>query len=114
MTFSLRKRFFIFTAIASIIVMLVSSLILNYVYTLELKTEAQDKLRLHIFNLLSVSNFKNNEIALPVILSNPDFNRENSPLFSYVTNQENQKVWQSLSLSKEIHIEDKQSKTGKW
>lgn len=114
MTFSLRKRFFIFTAMTAIIVMLASSLILNHVYTLELKTEAQDKLRLHIFNLLSVSDFKNNAISLPIILSNPDFNRENSPLFSYVTNQDNQKVWQSLSLSKEIHIEDTQFKTGKW
>lgn len=114
MTFSLRKRFFIFTAFASVVVMFVGSLIFNYVYTQELKSEAQNKLRLHIFNLLSVSDFNNDHLSLPIILSNPDFNRENSSIFAYVSNENNQIIWQSLSASKSVNIATTPAKVGQW
>ena len=114
MTFSLRKRFFIFTAFASVIVMLIGCLIFNYVYTQELKSEAQDKLRLHIFNLLSVSEFNHDNLSLPIILSNPDFNRENSSIFAYVSNQDNQIIWQSLSTAKIANITTTPTKVGQW
>lgn len=114
MTFSLRKRFFMLTAMASIIVMLASSLILNYVYTQELKNETKDKLRLHIFNLLSVSNLENDQLALPIILSNPEFNREPSNAWAYVIDQDDQKIWQSLSLTEDLVINIEGQKTGEW
>lgn len=88
---SLRKRFFINSAIVVITVMVVSALLIDISYRHELEKSEQEKLKLHIFNLLSVTNFQNGQTSLPIVLSNPGFNTPDSDLWAVVL--DNKKRW---------------------
>ena len=95
---SLRKRFTINTAGVAVIVMLAITLLIDFSYREELQKSAQDRLKLHIFNLLSVAEYQHGTLQLPAVLTNPGFNAEQAQLWAVVLDDQQNIIWQSLSL----------------
>ncbi len=96
---SLRTRFTMNTAVVAVVAMLAITLIIDFSYREELQKTAQDKLKLHIFNLLSVAEYQQGRLHLPVVLTNPGFNSEDSHLWALVLDNQRNFIWQSLSLT---------------
>jgi two-component system sensor histidine kinase PhoQ len=96
---SLRNRFTINTAGVAVVVMLAITLIIDFSYREALQKTAQDRLKLHIFNLLSVAEYQQGKLHLPTVLTNPGFNSEQAQLWALVLDDQLQNVWQSLSLT---------------
>ncbi len=113
-TVSLQKRFFFNTALVAIIVMSISTLLIDLSYRHELEKSAKDKLKLHIFNLLSVAEYKDGKLELPVILANPSFNTEQSDLWALVLNNKKQVLWQSLSINDTPNSIPTSNNVGEW
>lgn len=111
---SLRRRFFLHSAIALIVVMCASLFVADYSYRSELEQSADQRLRLHIFNLLSVTEKERHSLSLPDILRNPRFNTLNSGLWALVLDYQYQPLWQSLSLEQLPAINVLQQETGTW
>jgi two-component system sensor histidine kinase PhoQ len=95
---SLRKRFFINSAIVIIAVMVLSACLIDISYRHELKKSELEKLKLHVFNLLSVSDNSHHKLTLPTVLSNPKFNTPDSELWALVLDQKHNVIWTSLSM----------------
>ncbi len=111
---SLSRRFFTSTAIVVAVVMTVSLLIIDYRYVQELEKSEQERLRLHIYTLLSVAQLDKGEIHLPSILYNQRFNSIGSGLWAAVLDENRGARWHSLSIDKpatEVMLADK---TGQW
>ena len=113
-TTSLRRRFFINSAVVVIAVMVLSALLINVSYQHELTKTQQEKLKLHIFNLLSVSHYQNTEITLPIILSNPEFNTPESDFWAAVLDDHENIIWKSLSIDALPSSFSAAPKLGEW
>ena len=94
---SLRQQFFINTLLITFVVMVISVIVVDFVYKKELIKSENEKLKLHIFSLLSVSELEGGELFLPDILLNPDMNRLGSGLWAAVYVEE-KRFWNSLSI----------------
>lgn len=95
---SLRKRFFINTAIVAATVMFISVMVVDFSYKDELKKSTYETLRLHIFTLLSVAQIEKGVIYLPDILYNPRLNTSKSGLWAAVLDENEKPLWHSLSI----------------
>lgn len=95
---SLRNKFLMYTAVTTMVIMVVSALLIEVSYRNGIIQSSKEKLELHIFNLLAVAEFSNNGISLPTILSNPKFNEDNHSLWAVVLNDKQEPLWQSLSI----------------
>lgn len=113
-TISLRKRFFTNTTIIGVVVMLVSALIVDISYKKELEKSAREKLHLHIFNLLSVAHTEQGNLYIPDILYNPRFNTIDSGLWAIVLDDNEQPIWNSLSVTEAPSNIKLSKKTGAW
>ena len=94
---SLRRQFFNYTTMAVLAIMLISLLAIHVHYVSKLKQAAQETLRLHVYALLSVAQLEDQRLSVPTILSNPDFNTEDSGLWAVVFDNNKELIWQSLS-----------------
>jgi len=95
---SLRKRFFANSMVVTFVVMLISVFVIDISYQDELERTARDKLRLHIFSVLSVAHLAEGQLNVPVILQNPRFNTEQSGLWAAILDEQASKLWRSLSI----------------
>jgi two-component system sensor histidine kinase PhoQ len=111
---SLRRHFFFNSAIVVIAVMIISALLVDISYRHELEKSEQEKLKLHIFNLISVTSYQNGETVLPIVLSNPKFNTPDSDLWAVVLNNQKVAIWQSLSMDNLPTQFSAQPKLGQW
>lgn len=111
---SLRKRFFANTVVVAIAVMLAAALVVDVTYREELEKSTREKLRLHIFNLLSVAETEGSELFIPTILYNPRFNTIDSGLWALALNEQEQPVWQSLSIETIPQALKLSAETGAW
>ena len=111
---ALRKRFINNSAIVVAGVMLISVLVVDVSYLKELERSAQEKLQLHIYNLLSVARQEKNSLNLPAILHNSRFNTEGSGLLAVVFNHSGQPIWHSLSVTQPTMDLPLATKIGQW
>lgn len=111
---SLKRRFFFNTAFVLITVMVISALLVDSRFRKEIEQSNQDKMKLHIFTLLSVTEHKNNSLNLPVLLQNPRFNNADSGLVAWVLDNESSVLWQSLSLDATPPAVMLSDETGQW
>ncbi len=111
---SLRKRFFVNTVLVALAIMMVSALLIDVSYRKELEMAAQEKLKLYVFNLLSVAEYQNESLHLPLVLTNPGFNTEQGDLWALVLNNQNTPLWQSLSLTHIPAALPKSPAVGQW
>lgn len=111
---SLRRRFFVNSALALLLVMCLSLIVADYSYRSELEQSADQRLRLHIFNLLSVTEKTEQSLELPPILRNPRFNTLNSGLWALVLDARGQPLWQSLSLQQSPDLALDAQAVGSW
>ncbi len=111
---SLRKRFFVHTVLVALAIMMISALLIDVSYRKELELASQEKLKLHVFNLLSVAEYQNKTLQLPLVLTNPGFNTEQGDLWAIVLNNENSPIWQSLSLAQIPKALPKSPAVGQW
>jgi two-component system sensor histidine kinase PhoQ len=95
---SLRKRFFMNWTIVIVSVVILSALLVDIRYSQQLEISEQQKLKLHIFTLLSVTELNNGNISLPLLLANPSFNTPNSNLWAVVLDNYDRVLWRSLSI----------------
>lgn len=111
---SLRKRFLKHTAIVVFSTMLLSVVIIERHYVAKITEQSQMSLRIHLYALLSVAYLENNQLTLPAILSNPDFNSSNSGLWAAVFTENNETHWQSLSSPDDVSEIELPVGTGDW
>jgi two-component system, OmpR family, sensor histidine kinase PhoQ len=95
---SLRRRFFTNTTVVAITVMIVSMLVVDFIFKEELEKTAHENLRLHIFTLLSVAQTDRGMLRIPAISYNPRLNTDSSGLWALVLDAERKIAWRSLSI----------------
>ncbi|MCG8668148.1 MAG: hypothetical protein MI867_01950, partial [Pseudomonadales bacterium] len=91
-----------------------SVLFVDIAYVRELEKAAQERLKLHIYTLLSVTQLDNEGIWVPEILYNQRFNQRDSGLWAAVFDQEQQVRWHSLSIDTPAALPALATKTGDW
>ena len=111
---SLKRQFLSRSALASIVVMLTSMLLVDISYRSELKQSSYDQLRLHIYTLLSVAQEDSQGLYLPSVLTNPRFNTNDSGVWAMVLNANQHILWQSLSLNEVPDNLRLKQTTGRW
>jgi two-component system sensor histidine kinase PhoQ len=111
---SLKKRFINHSAISLVVLMTISAIVVYINFTSQLKKDMQERLKLHIYNILSVAEFHEASVDLPAILHNPDFNTVGSGLWAQVLDSEGRIVWKSLSLIEDIPLSDLPNRAGQW
>lgn len=111
---SLKRRFIFNTLLILFAVMAVSAFLVERVYRGEALEGSYEKLRLHVFSLISVSSSDGQQLQLPYILSNPGFNRLGSGLWAAVLSNAGQVVWNSLSIDSVPELNIEQFQTGSW
>ena len=94
---SLRKQFFKHTTLAVLVIMFISVVAIDYHYVTKLKQSAQETLRLHVYAILSVAVMDGEQLYVPTILSNPEFNTGDSGLWAVMFDENRKVLWQSLS-----------------
>lgn len=111
---SLRKKFLTYTAMAAMAIMVVSAVFVEISYRNSLIASAKDKLELHIFNLLAVTEFNSQGVSLPTVLSNPQFNEDDQNLWALVLDKNQTLLWQSLSIESPPSNLPLSRKVGEW
>ncbi len=111
---SLRRRFFTNTTIVAVAVMTISMLIVDISYKKELEKSTREKLRLHIFTLLSVAQTQGRTLHVPDILHNPRFNTAGSGLWATVLDAAKAPLWRSLSIQQTPRDLRLGENTGDW
>ncbi|GAA3939898.1 ATP-binding protein [Litoribacillus peritrichatus] len=111
---SLRTRFFSYTILVATLVMMVGMFLVDIIYTEELEKNTHEKLKLHIFSLLSVTQTDQGNLYIPAILHNPGFNTANSGLWAVVVDDQQTSLWHSLSLTVPVKNLPLAENTGAW
>jgi len=111
---SLRKQFFKHTTLAVLVIVLISVVAVDYHNVTKLKQSAQETLRLHVYAILSVAAMDDDELYVPTILSNPEFNTESSGLWAVMFDAKKNVLWQSLSSPNEFAGAMLASEPGLW
>ena len=99
---SLKKRFFNHSALSLIVLMCFIALVVFFNFLEQIKKDAQEQLKLHIYNLLSVAEYRDDSIALPDILYLPRLNTLGSGIWAIALNNQEEVIWQSLSLDSSV------------
>ena len=98
---SLVKRMFISSTLVLCAFLVSAALMLNTVFTISLESIVQEKLTLHIYQLLAVGESDNDQIQLPTRVAEPRLNQQQGSLLAFVTElapeTQQQEVWRSLS-----------------
>lgn len=95
---SLRRRFFLNSAILVIAIMVLRAILIDADFQSEQIKSEQEKLKLHTFNILAITNQASSLRNIPHALSNPSFNTPNSGLWAVILDHNNEVIWQSLSI----------------
>lgn len=111
---SLRRRFFLNSAILVIFIMVLRAILIDADFQSEQVKSEQEKLKLHTFNILAITNQANRLNNIPHALSNPNFNTPNSGLWAVVLDHNNQVIWQSLSIDALPHQFPSAPELGEW
>ena len=111
---SLRRRFLNSTTVIAIAVMLFSVIIIDVTYQNEFKKSRYEKLRLHVFSLLSVVEKQGSRLYIPDIQSNPSLNTLKSGLWAAIYDENQQQVWHSLSIEHAPLQMTHHSEIGQW
>ncbi|PCK09327.1 MAG: hypothetical protein COA42_04795 [Alteromonadaceae bacterium] len=102
MTISLRLRFFIGISAVLILVLLASFWLVESRYRNDLYAAAHERLRLHVFTLLSVAQVDEDGLVMPDISYNPKLNTLNSGLWAMVLAADKSISWLSLSIERSV------------
>ena len=94
--------------------MSLSTVVIYVNFSEEIKKNARAKLELHIYNILSVSEFSEQGINLPDILFHPRFNTVDSGLWALVLDDKKSVIWQSLSIENTPQSLDLPEIPGQW
>jgi len=95
-------------------VMLMSVVGIDLSYVEELEVSTRERLRLNVFNILSMAQTNGNQIHIPAILQNPQFNTDESGLWATVLDEDKQVVWQTLSIDNVPTKLPLSDQTGQW
>ncbi len=98
---SLTKRMFISSTLVLFAFLSAAALMLYTIFTISLESIVQEKLTLHIYQLLSIGDGDDGVMRLPERLTEPRFNQRQGSLIAFVTeltqDNQQQEVWRSLS-----------------
>jgi two-component system sensor histidine kinase PhoQ len=72
-------------------------LVLDQAFQRTAEQSVEEKLRIQIYGLLSVTDVNGGELLLPEALQEPRFNNPGSGLFAFVRNNDGQELWRSPS-----------------
>ncbi len=111
---SLKHRFFLNTTLVLLIVMIITAMFVDYRFRKEIETANKEKLRLHVFTLLSVVESNNGRLQIPPLLQNPMFNQVQSGLKAWVLDVNENVLWQSLSIEDSPPNVRLSDHTGQW
>ncbi len=95
--FSLRNRILWSAAIVLFVFLGVTGLVLDQAFQRTAEQSVEEKLRIQIYGLLSVTEVDLGEILLPEALQEPRFNNLGSGLFALVRNGAGEELWRSPS-----------------
>ncbi|MBV1873017.1 MAG: GHKL domain-containing protein [Gammaproteobacteria bacterium] len=96
--FSLRARLLLVSAIVLSFFFTVLAVAVSQTFDLYLQDNARERLKLQIFNLISVAEINPNaQLSLPVYLREQRFNQAHSGLYGIVLNDKGRVIWRSIS-----------------
>ena len=114
MPISLRKRFFLSSAVVLVLVMLLSAIIVDWQFQEKLQHSNKEKMKLHIYTLLSIAELTDAGFSLPDILQDERFNQLSSGFIAKVVDVNDQSIWTSLSFNDSVQAIELSEKTGEW
>ena len=110
---SLTRRLFLSAGIVISLFLGGAALLLDRAFSMSLESIVREKLRLHTYSLITVAENEDGKMELPVILSEPRFNRGDNPLLGIVTGGDNREYWRSLSAGT-LRFSLPRPKEGEW
>lgn len=96
-SFSLRGRMLWSAALVLFVFLGLMGLVLDQAFQKTAEQSVEEKLRIHIYGLLSVTEVTEGELFLPEALQEPRFNNPGSGLFALVRDSGGNEVWRSPS-----------------
>lgn len=111
---SLKKQLFNSTAIVALVVMILSVMAIDVAMKENFEDDLREKLKLHVFMLLSVSQFEGDTLYVPEIMQNPQLNLAGSGLWAAAIDNQERVIWHSLSLSEAPPNISTTKKMGEW
>jgi len=96
-SFSLRGRILWSAALVLFVFLGLTGLVLDQAFQLTAEQSVEEKLRIQIYGLLSVTEVNDGKLLLPEALQEPRFNNPGSGLFALVRDNDGQELWRSPS-----------------
>ena len=96
-SFSLRGRILWSAALVLFVFLGLMGLVLDQAFQRSAEQSVEEKLRIQIYGLLSVTEVNDGELFLPEAMQEPRFNNPGSGLFALVRHNDGQELWRSPS-----------------
>ena len=103
-----------FSTLTLLILMTGIGLILEHSFYLNQMNAMQERLKLHSYSILSVAEYQQQQLFLPVYLQERRFNRAESGLYAQVVSQDFRAVWSSLSARQLPVASNNWAEQGQW
>ncbi len=112
-TYSLRDRLLLTATLVLIVFLGLMGLVLDRAFRHSAEQAEQEKLLLHVYGLLAVSDQSDGELVLSEALQEPRFNSLGTGLYGIVLAADGQELWRSPSaVDLEISVSNLQAETG--
>lgn len=110
---SLKVRFLLVTTLLLALFAVSAGWILRQSFDTALRDRAQEQLKLHVYALLSVAEYRNGKLVVPQMLAEPRFNQLQSGLIAQITSA-GKPVWRSQSYIGMGKVTDPYAVPGQW
>ena len=97
--YALRTRLILAASLVLAVFLGVTGVALDQIFREAARAQVQDRLQTRIYALLAAAELKDEELVLPRSLPDPDYSVPSSGLYAQIDLGDNQRAWQSRSLS---------------
>lgn len=111
---SLSGRLLITASVVLIIFLGITGIILDRAFVISQKKAVRERLKLHTYAILAVTEEINGRIFAPKFLQESRFNKRNSELLAIITDESGKEIWRSISAFKRKLAYGRRAEQGQW
>ena len=111
---SLSSRLLVTASIVLFIFLGITGVILDRAFVISQKKAVRERLKLHTYAILSVTEEMAGQLYIPKFLQESRFNQRKSVLFAIVTDEQGREIWRSISSRNKRLDYGRQAKQGQW
>lgn len=111
---SLSGRLLITASVVLIVFLGITGIILDRAFVISQKKGVRERLKLHTYAILAVTDEVNGRIFAPKFLQESRFNKRKSELLAIITDESGKEIWRSISAFKRNIDYGRRAKQGQW